>query len=330
MAAGASCTIAVVFTPAASGTLRGTLSVATSATPLPLLVALSGVGTQPLLVVTPTSLAFGNVLLGSSKTLSLTLRNIGVDPVDGLGFSASKDFSVTSTCGITTLNGASSCSVSVTYTPSTAGDASGTLTVRSTAPASPLTVPLTGSGTVSGSAGGGLLLTVNGGSSASMTVQQGIAATYSLSVTPTNGFAGSVALTCTPDATVAYATCSVLPSTVTLNVGSQNSVATITTVTAVNSKTAKVESQSRGRVVLAFILPASAMFLWLRRRRPAGILLLSLFCISLTGCGSGEVGDFRLRYVEPGTYTFHVTASATNGTTASQTVKLTLVVASPR
>ncbi|WP_052200220.1 choice-of-anchor D domain-containing protein [Terriglobus sp. TAA 43] len=324
LAAGASCTVAVVFTPPSAGTMRGTLSVATSATPLPLLVALSGVGTQPLLAVTPTSLAFGNVLLESSKTLSLTLRNIGADPVGGLGFTASKDFSVTSTCGITTLNATSSCSVNITYSPSTTGNASGTLTIQSTDPASPLIVPLTASGI----AGGDLLLTVNGGSSASVTVLQGIAATYSLSVAPVNGFAGSVALTCTPDAPVAYAACSLLPSTVTLNGGSQSSVATITTVTVVNSNTAKLESQSGSRAILACILPAGAIFLWLRRRRSPGMLLLCLFCISLIGCGSGESG-FRLRSVVPGTYTFHVTASATNGTTASQTVKLTLVVTSP-
>lgn len=324
LSAGASCTVAVVFTPSATGTLRGTLSVATSATSLPLLVALSGVGTQPLLTVTPASLAFGNVALGSSKTLSLTLRNIGADPVDGLGFTASKDFSVTSTCGITTLNAASSCSVNVTYMPSATGDASGALTIRSTDPASPLTVPLTASGI----AGGGLVLTVNGGSSASVTVQQGIAATYSLSVAPTNGFAGSVALTCTPDAPVAYGTCSLLPSTVTLNVGSQTSVATITTVMAVNTTAAKLESESRGRTILACMLPLGAMFFWLRRHRLQGVLLLCLLSISLIGCGSGG-GEFRLRLVEPGTYTFHVTASATNGTTASQTVKLTLIVTSP-
>lgn len=329
LAAGASCTVAAVFTPSATGTFRGALSVATSATSLPLLVALSGVGTQPLLTVTPASLTFGNVALGSSKTLSLTLHNVGTDPVDGLGFTVSKDFSVTSTCGITTLNAASSCAVSITFTPSATGDARGTLTIRSTDPASPLTVPLTASGVAGGGIpGGGLLLTVNGSSSASVTVQQGIAATYSLSVAPTNGFAGSVALTCTPDVPVTYGTCSLLPSAVTLNIGAQSSVATITTVTAVNTTTAKFESESRGRTILACILPVSAIFFWLRRRRLPGTLLLCLLSISLIGCGSGG-GDFRLRFVEPGTYTFHVTASSTNGTTASQTVKLTLVVKSP-
>jgi hypothetical protein len=321
LAAGASCTVAVVFTPSSAGTVRGTLSVATSATPLPLLVALSGVGAQPLLSVTPASLSFGDVPLGSSKTLSLTLRNIGATPVGGLGFTASKDFSVISTCGIATLNGGSSCSVSITFTPSATGNVNGTLAIRSTDPTSPSIVPLTASGI----ADGGILFTVNGGSSASVTVPQGVAATYSLSVAPTNGFAGSVALTCTPDTTVAYATCSLLPSTVTLNGGSQSSIATITTITAIDTNSAKVGSSFRGGSILACMLPCGAIFLWLRRRRPQGILLLSMFCIALIGCGSGG-GDLRIRYVAPGTYTFHVTASVTNGTTASQSVQLTLVV----
>ena len=315
--AGASCTVAVTFKPSTAATLRGTLSVATSATPLPLTVALSGVGTQPLLSVAPTSLAFGNTLLGSSSTLSLTLRNAGNDAVDGLNLSATQDFNVTSTCGITTLNAGSSCSISVTYHPTATGNTSGTLTIRSTDPASPLAVPLTGAGI----AGGGILLKVNGALSASATVPQGISATYALSVAPTNGYAGVVALTCTPDSTVAYATCSVLPSTVTLSNGPQASTVTITTVTEVNTS----QLRSMGRtLVLACFVPAGALLFASRKRRsivPACLMLL----VCITGCGGGA--DPHVRYVAQGTYGFHVTASSTNGTIAAQSVSLTLVVA---
>jgi len=320
--AGASCTIAIVFKPSSSATIRGTLSVATSATALPLTVALSGVGTQPLLVVAPTSLSLGNVVLGSSSSLSLTLRNVGTDAVDGLAFSTTQDFSVTSTCGITTLNAGSSCSVSVTYRPTTTGNTAGTLTIRSTDPASPLLVPLTGTGiTNTASAGGGILLTVNGTSSATATVAQGISATYALRVTPTNGYSGIVALTCAPDSTVAYATCSVLPSTVSLSNGAQDSTATITTVMEVN--TSQLQPMTERKAVLALLIPGSALLFWLRRRRYAVLsLLLMAFCI--IGCGGGP--DPHLRYVAQGTYGFHVTASSTNGTIASQSVSLTLIV----
>lgn len=320
--AGASCTLAIIFKPSTATTSRGTLSVATSATALPLMVALSGVGTQPLLVVAPTSLSFGNVVLGASSTLSLTLRNVGTDAVDGLAFNTTQDFSVTSNCGITTLNAGSSCSVSVTYRPTNTGNATGTLTIRSTDPASPLPVPLTGTG-IAGtpSTGGGILFTANGASSATTTVAQGISATYALRVMPTNGYSGIVALTCTPDSTVAYATCSVLPSTVSLTNGVQDSTATITTVMEVN--TSQLQPMTERKAVLAFLLPGSALLFLLHRRRYVALsLFLLAFCI--IGCGGGP--DPHLRYVAQGTYGFHVMASSTNGTIASQSVSLTLIV----
>jgi hypothetical protein len=320
--AGASCTIAIVFKPSTATTIRGALSVATSATALPLTVALSGVGTQPLLVVAPASLSLGNVVLGSSSSLSLTLRNVGTDAVDGLAFSTTRDFNVTSTCGITTLNAGSSCSVSVTYRPTTTGNATGTLTIRSTDPASPLLVPLTGIGiTSTAGVGGGILLTVNGASSATATVAQGISATYALRVTPTNGYLGTVALTCAPDSAVAYATCSVLPSTVSLNNGAQDSTVTITTVMEVN--TSRLQPMTTRKAVLAFLIPGSVVLFWLRRRRYA-VLPLFLLAFCIIGCGGGP--DPHLRYVAQGTYGFHVTASSTNGTITSQSVSLTLVV----
>ncbi|HEY9137282.1 MAG TPA: choice-of-anchor D domain-containing protein, partial [Terriglobus sp.] len=321
--AGASCTIAITFKPSTATTIRGTLSVATSATALPLTVVLSGVGTQPLLAVAPTSLSFGNVVLGSNSTLSLTLHNGGTSAVDGLAFSTTKDFSVTSTCGITTLNAGSSCSVSVTYRPTITGYATGALAIRSTDPASPLLVALTGTGIASTpGTGGGILLTVNGASSASATVVQGISATYALSVTPTNGYSGNVALTCTPDSTVAYATCSILPSTVSLKNEAQRSTATITTVMEIN--TSQLQPMTERKAVLALLIPGGALLLWFRRRRYVALPLLLMMAFCIIGCGVGP--DPHLRYMAQGTYGFHVTASSTNGTITSQSVSLTLIV----
>ena len=318
LAPGNSCTIAVVFAPTTAGTLRATLSVATSATTLPLTVALSGVGTQPALIAAPSALNFGNVAVGSSSTLSLTLSNVSTAPVDGLVFAATKDFSVSTTCGITTVNAGSSCSVSVTYTPSAIGAATGTLTISSNDPASPILVPLTGTAVQ----GGSFLLTVNGGPSASVTVQAGLPATYSLSLTPTGGYSGVVALTCSPDAPVAYATCSLLPATLTLTTGSQASTVTITTVTA--STTAQVRANGASTLLLCFLPLAAITLVSLRKRSVPLLALVLLAGTVLGGCGGG--GDSRIRYVAPGTYSFHVTATSTNGIPASQTVALTLVV----
>lgn len=209
LAAGASCTIALVFAPTSAGTERATLSVATSATALPLKVALSGVGTQPELVVNPASLAFGNVAVGDTAALSLTLRNVSALAVNGLGFVTTPGFTVSSSCGLTTLIAGSSCAVTVAFHPTAAGSASGGLTIMSDDPASPIVVHLTGNGVgATPLPVGGFTLTVNGGSSGSATVQQGVGATYSLLVTPVNGFIGTVALTCAPDSAAQYAACS--------------------------------------------------------------------------------------------------------------------------
>ena len=57
-------------------------------------------------------------------------------------------FSEGNNCG-TSLAAGASCAVTVTFTPTAAGSASGTLSVNSSAPGSPLTVALSGTGTTS-------------------------------------------------------------------------------------------------------------------------------------------------------------------------------------
>ncbi len=60
------------------------------------------------------------------------------------------DFSQTNTCGSSLAPGAS-CTVSVSFTPTAAGNRTGSLTVASNDPAGPLTVALSGSGAAAGS-----------------------------------------------------------------------------------------------------------------------------------------------------------------------------------
>jgi hypothetical protein len=261
------------------------------------------------------------VAVGSSATLSLTLSNSSALPVNGINFTASPAaFSVTSTCGVTALTAGSSCSVSVTYTPQTTGAATGTLTINSSDPASPITVPLAGSAV----AGGNFTLAVNGGPSASATVQQGAPATYVLTVTPTGGYAGIVALTCTADSAVQYAYCSISPSSVSLSNSSQTGTVTITTISTVTSQLAAPFSMER-RIWIC-CTPALLVLLCLRRKRVAGLFAVCV-CMSLMsgGCGSSAT-DVLIRYPSAGTYNFHVTAVSTNTIPAQQNVSLSLTV----
>ncbi|MGD0063163.1 MAG: discoidin domain-containing protein [Streptosporangiaceae bacterium] len=102
------------------------------------------------LTASPSSVSFGSVTAGqTSSAQTVTVSNPGSSPASISQLSVSGPFTQTSTCG-TTLAADATCTVSVTFAPAAAGTASGTLTVASTAPGSPLSVPLSGTGTAAG------------------------------------------------------------------------------------------------------------------------------------------------------------------------------------
>jgi hypothetical protein len=320
--AAATCVLNVTFTPPAAGTYAGSVSVSTAATALPLTATLTGTGTQPQLTVAPTSLAFGSIPLGSSSTLSLTVSNNGNSSTTGLALAVTTGFTTTTNCGAT-LSAASICTVSITATPTAIGTANGALTVTSANPLTTITVPLTSTAIPSGNSSGGFTLTVNGASSASASVQSGLPATYAVSVTPTGGYTGNVALTCTAGTPVNFAYCSITPPNLTLASAAQGSTVTITTVSAVDSLTSALPANRTG--IALCLAPAAILLAALRRRRITALLaILFVMTIFSGGCGSG--GDNRIRYAAPGTYTFRITAASTNATPASQTVTATLTI----
>ena len=328
LAPSATCTLQVAFKPTLPGTRNGVLSVVTSATTLPLNVPLTGVGTASKLVITPASLAFGSVTLGAPANLSITLQNNGTAPVTNLVLTATGDYAVTTPCPQTTLAIGATCTAQITFLPTAAGARSGTLTVTSSDPSSPAAIPLTGTG-VQG--GGSFTLTVDGGPSSSVTVTAGSPATYHLTLAPTGGYAGSVALTCAPVTAAPYATCSILPSTLTLSAGTQLSTATITTVasTGGNALLAPVPGRPLSTPFLCLLAPG-LLVIWrgrrdLRRHRPLLLaLLLAALALNATGCGSSA--NPNIRYTSAGNYQYQVTATSTSGVQITQTVTLNLIV----
>ncbi len=146
LAASTSCTVQVAFAPTQSGTLTGTLSIASSASTLPLVVALTGVGVQSHMQILPASLSFGPIAVGSPASLSLTLSNTGTAPITGVALALTGDYAVTVPCAVSTLAPGGSCGVTVTFTPTKTGADNGTLTVTSWDATSPDAVPLTGTG----------------------------------------------------------------------------------------------------------------------------------------------------------------------------------------
>jgi len=325
LASSAICTLQVTFKPTQTGTRTGAISIATSLTSLPLVANLTGTGSQSHLQATPPSLTFSSITVGSSASLTLSLTNTGTAPVNQLALSVTGDYSITKSCSVTSLAPGASCAVTVTFTPTTVAARVGSLTITSSDPSSPLNIPLTGTGIPSAA----VSLSVDGGSSSSVTVKSGRPANYNLAITALNGYTGTVVLNCTPINAGQYATCSLLPSSFTLTNGTaQGSVATINTVTSI-ATTAQDSTPNRFTLALC-LLPLG--FLFLRRTRGAlAIAISSTATLFLVGCGSGSNlnvnnGDPNLRYTPPGTYQYEVTASSTTGVPLSQTVTLNLTV----
>lgn len=156
VAAGSSCTVTLTFKPATMSMESASLGFADNATPSAQSVALSGTGTAPAPVASlPASISFGPVPKGTtSAPLAVTLMNIGNAPLTfsanpSLSGSNMADFSISaSTCSTANqVPAGASCTVPVTFTPSTSGMESASLNFSDNATPSMQSVALTGGAT---------------------------------------------------------------------------------------------------------------------------------------------------------------------------------------
>jgi hypothetical protein len=103
--------------------------------------------TIPGLSYSPTSISFGSQPQGvTSAAQMVTVTNNGLATITFNAITASAQFAQTNNCSPTLASGAS-CTVNVTYTPTTIGAAAGTVTFTDNDPGSTQTVSLTGTGT---------------------------------------------------------------------------------------------------------------------------------------------------------------------------------------
>lgn len=149
--AGQSANLNVTFAPTTANTFSGTLTVTSNAPNTPPVVTLSGTATNPptfLLSVSPTSVSFGSVVVGSSTTQTVTLSNTGTGSVNVSAANVNgSDFSVTGLTLPATIAAGRTLPVTLTFTSSQSGAASGSVSFVSTATNSPATASLSGSGT---------------------------------------------------------------------------------------------------------------------------------------------------------------------------------------
>lgn len=102
----------------------------------------------PAVTLSPTSLAFSKTVVGeTSAGKTVTLKNSGNATLDISSIAASSNFAISSKTCQSSLGAGSSCTVSVTFTPTQIGSLTGTLTFTDNAPNSPQTVALSGTGT---------------------------------------------------------------------------------------------------------------------------------------------------------------------------------------
>lgn len=147
VSAGGTCTISVTFKPAAVGTRTAAVSIADNATASPQSVSLTGVGVLPAVMFSPASLAFPTQIVfttSAAETVKLTNSGLGILKITKVAVTG--PFAQTNNCG-STVNPSASCTLTVTFKPTTTGTLTGSIAITDNAPNSPQNVTLSGTGT---------------------------------------------------------------------------------------------------------------------------------------------------------------------------------------
>ncbi len=341
VAASGSCVINVTFTPTATGSRSGSLTLNDNASGSPQTVSLSGTGTGPTVSLSA-SPSFPSEPVGTtSSSQTVTLTNTGNASLTFSNIAAAGPFAIATsgtTCSTSNpVAAAATCTVAVTFTPAAGGAASGSLSFSDNASGSPQSVALNGTGQ-------DFSFAPPSGSSTSATVAPGSAAIYTLSVGGEGGLSGAVNFTCA--GAPSEATCTVSPNPATAGGSATNVTVTVTTaapsVTAPRSRhLPPVPPLSPGlRGLLMFVLVLAAMAWALRRRNHSSTsgwrsttipiiagLLLILALAACGGGGSNSSGPPPNPGTPAGTYPLTVTGTTGSGSSAlSHSVTLTLTV----
>jgi len=147
LTAGQSATVSVTFAPQTTGSASGNMSIVSNASNSTVTVSLSGTGVTYQLTLSPSTLVFGNVNISQNAVLPVALTNNGTTNVTVSQVTAGgTGFSVSSPKLPLSLTPEQTTSLTVTFAPVSAGSFTGSLTITSNAPNSPLTGSLSGAG----------------------------------------------------------------------------------------------------------------------------------------------------------------------------------------
>ena len=151
LGSGQSANMTVALTPTSAGAVAGTLTAQGNNGSSPVTVNLSAtaVSPAPQISLSASSLQLGTVTIGSTRNSTVTISNLGTADLNvSLISLAGTEFAVSGITTPKTIAAGTSATATLAFQPTTAGAASGTLTITSNDPNTPsATVSLSGTGT---------------------------------------------------------------------------------------------------------------------------------------------------------------------------------------
>ena len=151
IAAGGDQVFNVTFTPTSTGLKTADLTITHNATGSPTIYSVQGTGVAPGFGITPASLNFGNVVVGSNGTLQSTVNNTGTsDLVITNIISSDGQFTFTPNTFPDTIAAGGNQVFNVTFTPTSTGLKTADLTITHNATGSPTIYSVQGTGVAPG------------------------------------------------------------------------------------------------------------------------------------------------------------------------------------
>jgi hypothetical protein len=311
-----SCSISIRFTPLGAGSITANVEIIDSlGDMMSIPITATAYSTGPVMAISPASLDFGKLFIGTSSTpQSVTLSNSGDAPILIASIAAGTGFTALNACGSSIQPGAS-CSVGVFVDTSSTGSKSGSLTITDNAPDSPQKVTL--SGTVQS-----MTIAASTGSSTSASVTSGGTVIYSLTITPVAGLSGSVAIGC--ENAPVNVIC--LPSPASLTLDGKTPANVQFYVRSFSASAATERRWPLGRLPVVLSLSV-LLFLFPKSLRKGGRWMVLLVAVALTACFTVGCGGSSSKSINPPssqTYTLTTTFTVAGGGSVQAPLKLTI------
>ena len=150
LASGQTATLNVAFKATTSGATTGVVTITSNADDSPTAIPLNGGGVTASLSLSPSSLNFGAVTVGTTATQTVKITNTGSSKATISEISVTgADITVSGVSTPATIAAGQSAQVTATFKPTSTSTVSGAVAVTSTASSKPLTAEWTGSGSES-------------------------------------------------------------------------------------------------------------------------------------------------------------------------------------